>query len=81
MRSKLIKLLNEAGPGQSMAILSGSTRAIRTSAKSGRRFPAYVEKTIGMLLSRQLVAPGGVRGLMDNVFGERTGQEAVAGEF
>lgn len=80
LRSKIIKLLNEAGPGQAMAILSGATRAIRTSLKAGRKFPVYVERTIGMLLSRQLVAPGGVRGLMDNVFGERTGQEAVAGQ-
>lgn len=47
-----------------------------------RVWPAYVESAIGVLLSAQVQRPGGVRAVMENVFGEAanmTGPEGVEG--
>ncbi|KAL1405390.1 hypothetical protein Q8F55_009021 [Vanrija albida] len=87
LRAKLVSALAGFAPSQAMAALSGALQTIQEGKRKPPRgwtrvWPAYVEGAIGTLLSGQMQRPGGVRAVMENVFGEAgnmAGPEAVEG--
>lgn len=88
LRSQLMAVLNNTlSPTQAMGTLSTALKIVQGGKRRPpkgwtRTWPPYVESTIGTLLSNQVLKPGGVKALMENVFGEAVniaGPEAVDG--
>lgn len=87
LRSRLVSAISAFPPAQAMASLSAALQTIQAGKRKpprgwARVWPAYVEGAIGTLLSGQVQRPGGVRAVMENVFGEAgnmLGPEAVEG--
>ncbi|CAK9786131.1 hypothetical protein CC85DRAFT_257343 [Cutaneotrichosporon oleaginosum] len=75
LRAQLLHTLSELSPTQAMGALSTALKIVgagKTRPPKGwtRTWPAYVEGTLGTLLSNQVLRPGGVKAVMENVFGE-----------
>lgn len=87
VRTQLLHTLASLSPTQAMGALSTALKIVQAGkmkAPKGwtRTWPSYVEGTLGTLLSNQVMRPGGVRAVMENVFGEAGnmgGPEAVDG--
>ncbi|TXT03818.1 hypothetical protein VHUM_04339 [Vanrija humicola] len=87
LRSRFVSALASFAPSQAMSALSAALQTIQAGKRKpprgwARVWPAYVEGAIGTLLSGQVQRPGGVRAVMENVFGEAgnmAGPEAVEG--
>lgn len=87
LRSRLMAALATLSPTQAMGVLSGALKIVQGGKRRPpkgwtRTWPSYVESAIGTLLSSQVLKPGGVKAVMENVFGEAAnmaGPEAVEG--
>lgn len=87
VRSQLLTTLSLLSPTQAMGALSTALKIVQAGKRKApkgwtRTWPAFVEGTLGTLLSNQVMRPGGVRAVMENVFGEAGnmgGPEAVDG--
>ncbi|GMK57294.1 hypothetical protein CspeluHIS016_0401280 [Cutaneotrichosporon spelunceum] len=75
LRSQFLQTLSALSPTQAMGALSTALKIV-SAGKSRppkgwtRTWPAYVEGTLGTLLSNQVLRVGGVKAVMENVFGE-----------
>lgn len=87
LRAELLRILEGLPPTQAMASLGRSLKLLQSGKKKAprgwvRSWPAYVEGAIGTLMSAQVQRPGGVKAVMENVFGEASnmlGPEGVDG--
>lgn len=87
IRTQLLQTLGTLSPTQAMGALSTALKIVQAGKNKPlkgwtRTWPAFVEGSLGTLLSNQVLRPGGVRAVMENVFGEAgnmAGPEAVEG--
>jgi hypothetical protein len=75
LRGQLLHTLSALSPTQAMGALSTALKIVgagKSRPPKGwtRTWPSYVEGTLGTLLSNQVLRPGGVKAVMENVFGE-----------
>ncbi|BEJ07469.1 hypothetical protein CcaverHIS641_0407380 [Cutaneotrichosporon cavernicola] len=75
LRAQLLHALSALSPTQAMGALSTALKIVgagKSRPPKGwtRTWPAYVEGTLGTLLSNQVLRVGGVKAVMENVFGE-----------
>jgi hypothetical protein len=88
LRAQLIRALDSLPATNAMASLGTALKMLQTGRTKKpprgwlRPWPGYIEPSIGMLMSAQLQRPGGVKAVMENVFGEASnmlGPEGVDG--
>lgn len=91
LRRTVLLILRALPPAEGFAVLGGVSRLASAPAGQGkqasadrlqaRSWPAYVGRTAQALMARQLAAPGGIRGLMLNLFGAEVGRNDGAWRY
>jgi hypothetical protein len=81
LRSSFLETLNGISPTQALGALGGAMQLVQ-GGKQGpgngwkRRWPDYVEATVSGMMSAQVRRPGGVKAVIENVFGEEGNRSA-----
>jgi hypothetical protein len=75
LRTTLLETVNGLSPTQSLGALGGAMQVVQGGKKGPgkgwkRRWPDYAEGSLSGMMSAQVRRPGGVKAVIENVFGE-----------